>query len=210
MNDLGAWGHSIDHLAPDEIRRPECRQSRIPAAPAPCLRPALASANPFLFWDGTRYRVVPSEGGHSDFAPAHRAANRTAEVHEPPLSASQLGIDFVRPRLPHDSRISRADGEASRHSKIPTPIPLRKSPRADLEKTCPVCVETLDLWTAIYGAEAGNLALKVLSLGGVYVAGGIAIKIIAEDERRHVLRSVQGQMAVRGFADEYTRIRGPE
>jgi len=47
-----------------------------------------------------------------------------------------------------------------------------------LNKTCPVCVETLDLWTDIYGAEAGNLALKVLSLGGMYVAGGIAVKIL--------------------------------
>ena len=39
-------------------------------------------------------------------------------------------------------------------------------------------METLDLWTEIYGAEAGNLALKVLALGGVYVAGGIAVKIL--------------------------------
>jgi len=47
-----------------------------------------------------------------------------------------------------------------------------------LSKACPVCAETLDLWADLYGAEAGNLALKVLALGGVYVAGGIAIKIL--------------------------------
>ena len=47
-----------------------------------------------------------------------------------------------------------------------------------MDKSCPVCVDTLDLWTAIYGAEAGNLALKVLALGGVFVAGGIAVKIL--------------------------------
>jgi glucokinase len=42
---------------------------------------------------------------------------------------------------------------------------------------CPVCVQTLDMWVAMYGAEAGNLALKVLARGGVWVAGGIAAKI---------------------------------
>jgi glucokinase len=39
-------------------------------------------------------------------------------------------------------------------------------------------VRTLDLWTALYGAEAGNLALKALSRNGVYIAGGIAVKIL--------------------------------
>jgi len=56
--------------------------------------------------------------------------------------------------------------------------PAPEITRLGLSKQCPVCIETLDLWTAIYGAEAGNLALKVLALGGVYVAGGIAVKII--------------------------------
>jgi len=49
--------------------------------------------------------------------------------------------------------------------------------RLGLEGQCPVCVQTLDLWTSVYGAEAGNLALKVLARGGVWVAGGIAVKI---------------------------------
>ena len=50
--------------------------------------------------------------------------------------------------------------------------------RRALDGSCAVCVETLDLWTSIYGAEAGNLALKALSRGGVFVAGGIAPKIL--------------------------------
>jgi glucokinase len=50
--------------------------------------------------------------------------------------------------------------------------------RRALEGSCQVCVRTLDLWVSLYGAEAGNLALKTLSLGGVFVAGGIAPKIM--------------------------------
>jgi len=47
-----------------------------------------------------------------------------------------------------------------RRLKIPTPIPPREITRRGLDKSCRVCSDTLDLWTAIYGAEAGNLALK--------------------------------------------------
>ena len=49
--------------------------------------------------------------------------------------------------------------------------------RLALAGECPICVQTLDLWVSLYGAEAGNLALKVLARGGVWVAGGIAVKI---------------------------------
>ena len=49
--------------------------------------------------------------------------------------------------------------------------------RLALAGECLVCVQTLDLWVAVYGAEAGNLALKALARGGVWVAGGIAVKI---------------------------------
>jgi glucokinase len=49
--------------------------------------------------------------------------------------------------------------------------------RLGMAGQCPVCVRTLDLWVSMYGSEAGNLALKVLARGGVWVAGGIAPKI---------------------------------
>ena len=53
----------------------------------------------------------------------------------------------------------------------------------------PRCVRTLDLWVAIYGAEAGNFALKVLARGGVWVAGGIAVKIRKKMEDGRFLRA---------------------
>jgi glucokinase len=176
LNDLGATGHSIEHLGPEEFAvlnagKPE------PGGTMALLAAGTGLGQSFLVWDGARYRIVPSEGGHSDFAPH---TEQQIEL-----------LRFMRRRYPQVSWELILSGrgfrtlheflapEVKHHSfEDPDADPAPEITRQGLAKTCPVCVETLDLWTSIYGAEAGNLALKVLALGGVYVAGGIAVKII--------------------------------
>jgi glucokinase len=176
MNDLGATGHSIEHLCPEEYcvlnaGTPEHGGTRALLAAGTGLGQSI------LVWDGARYRVVPSEGGHSDFAP-HTEQQiellRYMRRRNPQVSweliLSGRGFrtlhEFLNPNVIHPS------------FEDPGMDPAPEITKLGLSKECPVCVDTLDLWTAIYGAEAGNLALKVLALGGVYVAGGIAVKII--------------------------------
>ena len=176
INDLGATGHSLEHLPPEDF----CVLN--PGKPLEGASRALLAAGTglgegILFWDGTRYKVVPSEGGHSDFAP------RTDQQIEL--------LKFMRRRYPQVSweLILSGRGFRTLHEFIAPSVkhPNFEDPDADpapfitqsgLDKSCPICVQTLDLWTSVYGAEAGNLALKVLALGGVYVAGGIAVKIL--------------------------------
>jgi glucokinase len=176
MNDLGATGHSIEHLAPEEYcilnpGKPEHGGTRALLAAGTGLGQSI------LVWDGARYRVVPSEGGHSDFAPHTeqqiellRYMRRRYPQVSWELILSGRGFrtlhEFLNPSVIHHS------------FEDPGMDPAPEITRLGLSRECPVCAETLDLWTAIYGAEAGNLALKVLALGGVYVAGGIAVKII--------------------------------
>jgi glucokinase len=176
MNDLGATGHSIEHLEPHEFAVLN------PGKPEPGGTRALIAAGTglgqsFLVWDGTRYRIAPSEGGHSDYAPHTdqqiellRFMRRRYPQVSWELILSGRGFrtlhEFLAPNVKHPS------------FEDPDADPAPEITRLGLAKACPVCVETLDLWTANYGAEAGNLALKVLALGGVYVAGGIAVKII--------------------------------
>ena len=176
VNDLGAWGHSIEHLDPADF------VVLNPGLPEPDSTRALLAAGTglgeaFLIWDGSRYVVGPSEGGHSDFAPHTeqqiellRFMRRRYTQVSWELILSGRGFrtlhEFINPEIKH---ASFADPDADPAPEITINA---------LNKTCPVCVETLNLWTDIYGAEAGNLALKVLALGGVYVAGGIAIKIL--------------------------------
>jgi len=176
LNDLGATGHSLEHLPPEDF----CvlnAGTPVPGASRALLAAGTGLGEGILFWDGNRYKVVPSEGGHSDFSP------RTDQQIEL--------LKFMRHRYPQVSweLILSGRGFRTLHEFIAPSVkhPIFDDPDADpapfitksaLDRSCPVCVETLDLWTSIYGAEAGNLALKVLALGGVYVAGGIAVKIL--------------------------------
>jgi glucokinase len=176
LNDLGATGHSIEHLLPEEF----CVLN--PGKPEPGGTRALLAAGTglgqsFLVWDGKRYRVAPSEGGHSDFAPRTEQEIellRYMRSRYPQVSweliLSGRGFRTIHEFLAPDLRHPSFDD--------PNADPAPEITRLGLAKTCRVCVETLDLWTAMYGSEAGNLALKVLALGGIYVAGGIAVKIL--------------------------------
>ncbi len=176
VNDLGATGHSLEHLPPEDFCVLNVG-SPLPGASRALLAAGTGLGEGILFWDGNRYKVVPSEGGHSDFSP------RTDQQIEL--------LKFMRNRYPQVSweLILSGRGFRTLHEFIAPSVkhPIFEDPDADpapfitksgLDHSCPVCVEALDLWTNIYGAEAGNLALKVLALGGVYVAGGIAVKIL--------------------------------
>lgn len=176
MNDLGATGHSVEHLAPEEfcvLNPGKAEQGGTRAL----IAAGTGLGQSFLVWDGARYRVAPSEGGHSDFAP-HTEQQiellRFMRRRYPQVSWEHIlsgrGFrtlhEFLNPKVLHPS------------FEDPGMDPAPEISRLGLSKECPVCADTLDLWTAIYGSEAGNLALKVLALGGVYIAGGIAVKII--------------------------------
>lgn len=175
LNDLEATGYSLPLLAPSEI------STLNRGVPPPKSAQALIAAGTglgeaILFWDGTRYVVAGSEGGHADFAPR---TEREIEL----LRHMKKRYEFVSPELIISGRGFRTihsflDASMHHHSfEGPEADSAPEITRLALEGRCPVCVETLDLWVTLFGAEAGNLALKVLARGGVWVAGGIAVKI---------------------------------
>jgi glucokinase len=189
LNDLGATGYSIEYLAAEEFcvlngGKPERGGTRALLAAGTGLGQSI------LAWDGGRYTVIPSEGGHADFAPH---TDQQIEL-----------LRFMRRRFPQVSweLILSGRGFRTLHEFIdpsvshasfedPDADPAPEITRRALEKSCPVCVQALDLWTEIYGSEAGNLALKVLALGGVYVAGGIAVKILPKIKDGTFIRAFQ-------------------
>jgi glucokinase len=136
-----------------------------------------------LMWDGRRYRAMPSEGGHSDFAPRNELEMELLRFlltkfkrvsYERILSGPGFATlyEFFRSRS-HEPEPAWLAEEIKAG-----PTPAVAISHAGLERTDAVCVQVLDLFVSLYGAEAGNLALKVLATGGVYIGGGIAPKIL--------------------------------
>jgi glucokinase len=136
-----------------------------------------------LVWDGRRYHAMASEGGHSDFAPRSdteieilRFLKRDlARVsYERVVSGPGLGnlYRFFRSKAgyPEPDWLTKAMADADPPAVISD---------AALQGKDPACVEALETFVSLYGAETGNIALKFLATGGVFVGGGIAPKIIA-------------------------------
>lgn len=176
LNDLEATGYSLAHLGPSELSTLN-RGTPAPQATRALLAAGTGLGEAILFWDGDRYVVAGTEGGHTDFAPRTeqeieflRFMKKRNEFVSVELILSGRGFrpihTFLNPSVQHPSfSAAEADDAAPEITRLA------------LEGKCPVCVQTLDLWVSMYGAEAGNLALKTLARGGVWVAGGIAVKI---------------------------------
>ena len=135
-----------------------------------------------LFWDGNRHHVFACEGGHTDFAPRgdlqiellRYLTQRFGHVsYERILSGPGLVnvYEFLC-----SSGCGQETGELSAAMKSGDPAAAIS--RAALSGDDPLAAKALDIWIAVYGAEASNLALKIMSTGGLFLAGGISPKIL--------------------------------
>ena len=135
-----------------------------------------------LHWEGDHYQPFPSEGGHVDFAPRNQLEVelllfllKEYEHVSYERVLSGRGLYNIYRFLRDTGRGEEPNWLAGEmHGKDPSPI----ISKAALERNCPLCQQALDLFASIYGAAAGNLALKLMATGGIFVGGGIAPKII--------------------------------
>jgi glucokinase len=176
MNDLVATARGLQKLEPQDLhylnRGVDHATENIAVIAA-----GTGLGEAVLYWDGHGHRAAPSEGGAADFAP--RADREIAfltflKKRLTRVSCEELfsgrGFRPIHEFLAPDVRHSSFDKPAAESAQEIT--------HHALAGDCPACVETLDFWTDAFGAESGNLALRVLAYGGVYLAGGIAVKIL--------------------------------
>lgn len=183
LNDLEATAYGVLLLRADEI---EVLNQGLPPARRQAL--ALIAAGTglgesILCWDGTAYRPMPSEGGHADFAPNNDNEIELLRY----LRGQYLHVSYERVlsgpglyAIYEYLRDTKKNEPTWLAEKIKAGNPAAEIAEAGLKGQAEIAKQALDIFASIYGAEAGNLALKALSLDGVYVAGGIAPKLITK------------------------------
>ena len=136
-----------------------------------------------LFWDGTRHLVFACEGGHSDFAPQNDLQIELLRFLQKRYGHVSYERIVSGPGLVNVYEFLRDGGYATGSPKVAAQLKSGDASaaisRAALDATCPLAEKALDLWISVYGAEAANLALKVMATGGLFLAGGISPKILA-------------------------------
>ena len=192
INDLEATAYGTLRLGRDEtvsLQEGSIQRER----PVAVVAAGTGLGEGALVWDGVRYRAVPSEGGHTEFGPRNELEvellrflwKRFGRVsYERIVSGPGLVsvYEFFRER----SGEAEPDWLAEARSSGDVAAAISQ---AAMEETDEACVNALELFVSVYGAEAGNLALKILATGGVFIAGGIAPKILPRLQQGPFLES---------------------
>ena len=181
INDFVAVGYGIELLGPSDLATLQ-EGTPIQHGSIALIGAGTGLGQAFLLWDGDHYRVLPSEGGHADFASGGALQAGLLEF----LSQQFGHVSWERllsgPGLVNIYRYLLASAMTPEHAAIHAELEREDPPavivRHALDKTDCVSDRALDLFCAIYGAQAGNLALTVVATGGVYLAGGIAPRLV--------------------------------
>jgi glucokinase len=181
LNDFSAIGYAIPILGGADLVELQAKRTT-PDATIAILGPGTGLGQGFLVWTGKAYRVCASEGGHSDFAATNKLqcmlhawlCERYGHASwERVLCGTGLANIY---RFLADSGFRHEDPIV--HAEMMENDPPAVVSRHGLAGDDPLCVKALSIFVAALGAQAGNLALT-LNAGAVYLAGGIAPKILA-------------------------------
>jgi glucokinase len=194
INDFAAVGYGIFGLTKYDLLTLQVGKHQ-PEAPMAIIGAGTGLGQGFLIRQNNQYQIFPSEGGHADFAPRNelefQLLKYLLDKHDIQRVSvervvSGLGItsiyQFLRDRQiaiesPEIAQIVRSwEQETGQQEKTIDPGAAIGS--AALAKSDRISEQTMQLFIEAYGAEAGNLALKLLPHGGLYIAGGIAPKIL--------------------------------
>lgn len=184
INDLEATAYGVLHLKAEELVTLNDGE-RVEKSNIALIAAGTGLGEGALVWCGTRYHAMASEGGHADFAPRNELEMNLLRY----LLTTKKRISYERvlsgPGLVNVYHFLKTSGYREEPAWLKEALASGEDQaatisKAALEDKSELCTKALDMFVALYGAQAGNLALTFKATGGVYVGGGIAPKIIAK------------------------------
>ena len=181
INDLEANAWGIPTLDPKDVV-PLNRVNGTPIGNQAVIAAGTGLGEAGMYWDGTRHHIFAAEGGHADFAP-----NNELEIELLRYLAGRYGhVSCERvisgPGLVNIFQFLRDTQRGTEPEWLTEEMqhgdPAAAISRAALDGKCGLSEQAMDMFISIYAAETGNLALKLLATGGVYLGGGIAPKLL--------------------------------
>ena len=220
LNDLEANAHGLSELAEADYA------VLAPGAPGAIGNRAVISAGTGLgeaglYWDGAAHHPFPCEGGHADFAPTNDLQVELLQYLMKKFGHVSIERVLSGPGLYNVYQFLRDTGKGEEEpwlrEEMKTQDPSACISQYGLSGKSPLCAFALDVFVDIYGAEAGNFALKAMALGGVYVGGGIAPKILSKLQQPRFIHAFKNkgrlgalleQMPVRVILNDKTALLG--
>jgi len=184
LNDLKAIAYAVPHLRTADLHTINPGQPD-PQGTIAVVAPGTGLGEAFLVRNGSEEIACSSEGGHADFGPSDETqaelwrymSKRWGHVSYEHVCSGQ-GLPNIYDFLRDTQYAPEVPEFAGKLESAPDRTPLIVNTALEDPGANPLCTAALQIFVAILGAEAGNLALKVLATGGVYLAGGIPKRIL--------------------------------
>jgi glucokinase len=209
MNDLLAFASAIPLLKPTDLLTLNKGLS-IPGGAIAVLAPGTGLGQAYLTWDGNRYRAYPSEGGHADFAPSNALEARLLmylldrfQHVSTERVCSGIGLTNIYEFLKEYGHGKEPDWLAEQLTAVRDPVPVIVNAALDEGRPCSLCQSTLSMFITILGAEAGNLALRMMASGGIYLGGGIPPRILPALRKSPFMVAFRNKGRMSGLMDEF-------
>jgi glucokinase len=181
INDVVAIGYGVTALGESDFLLLNRGRNGKPANAA-VIAAGTGLGECALYWDGNRHIPVASEAGHSDFAPYDAISTDLVRYLHGKGLFSNVEQVLSGPGLLNIYSFLRETSGIPEKTEIAEAMRLEDPAavivRAASNGECQLCVRTLEIFVSAYGAEAGNLALRTVAVGGIYLAGGIAGRIL--------------------------------
>jgi glucokinase len=185
LNDLVAIACGLHRLGATDLHSINAGQA-VPQGSIAVIAPGTGLGEAFLVWDGAHYRVCASEGGHADFAPADEHQTKLLLYLQKQYGhvsfervCSGLGLPNIYAYLRDSGFASEPEWLANKLSESADPTRVIVAEALEPEEGAELCRATLEMFVSILASEAGNLTLKILATGGVYLGGGIPPRILS-------------------------------